>query len=126
MTRIGWVVLGLLLSVGAAHADKLVVSGRPLILYRAGAANPDCSSAGNVVVRVAQAPEHGRVSIRHASLFPKFSESNPRSACNRRRVSGVEATYVSQRGYLGPDLVVLEAFFPEGRAVKVRLPIRVM
>jgi hypothetical protein len=124
--RIVWAALGLLLSFGTAHADKVVASGRPLILYQAGATNPDCSSAGAVVLRVAQAPEHGRVSIRQTSLFPRFSDSNLRSACNRRRVPGVEATYVSQRGYLGPDLVVLEALFPAGRGVRIRIPIRVL
>ena len=124
--RIGLIVLGLLLSMGPAHADKVVASGRPLLLYQAYSTNPDCSSAGTVVLRIAQAPEHGRVSIRQAGVFPRFPESNPRSACNRRRVSGVEATYVSQRGYLGPDLVVLEALFPAGRGVSIRLPIRVM
>src|SRR4029077_13011802 len=124
--RIGLIVLGLLLSMGAAHADKVVASGRPLLLYQAYSTNPDCSSAGTVVLRIAQAPEHGRVSIRQAGVFPRFPESNPRSACNRRRVSGVEATYVSQRGYLGPDFVVLEAVFPAGRGVSIRLPIRVM
>jgi hypothetical protein len=124
--RIGLIVLGLLLSMGAAHADKVVASGRPLLLYQAYSTNPDCSSAGTVVLRIAQAPEHGRVSIRQAGVFPRFPESNPRSACNRRRVSGVEATYVSQRGYLGPDFVVLEALFPAGRGVSIRLPIRVM
>lgn len=126
MMRIVWAALGLLLSFGTAHADKVVASGRPLILYQAGATNPDCSSAGVVVLRVAQAPEHGRVSIRQTSLFPRFSDSNLRSVCNRRRVPGVEATYVSQRGYLGPDFVVLEALFPAGRGVRIRIPIRVL
>ena len=116
MTRIVWVALGLLLSIGAAHADKVVVSGKPLMLYQASSTNPDCSSAGNVVLRVTQAPGHGRVTIRRASLFPKFSEANPRSACNRRRVAGVEATYVSQRGYLGPDFVVIASFLPDARS----------
>jgi hypothetical protein len=125
--RIGLIVSGLLLSMGAAHADKVVASGRPLLLYQAYSTNPDCSSAGTVALRIAQAPEHGRVSIRQAGVLPRFPESDPRSACNRRRVSGVEAPpHVSQRGYLGSDLVVLEALFPAGRGVSVRLPIRVI
>ena len=119
-------VLGLLLSIGAAHAGKVVASGRPLILYHAYATNPDCTSAGAVVMRVAQAPEHGRVSIHQTGVFPQFPESNIRSACNRRRVPGVEAIYVSQRGYLGPDIVVLEVLSPAGRGVRVTLPIQVI
>jgi hypothetical protein len=124
--RIVVAILGLLLSVGSAHADKVVASGRPLMLYQAYATNPDCTSAGTVVLRIAQPPEHGRITIHQTGVFPRFPESNPRNVCNRRRVPGVEATYVSQRGYLGPDFVVLEALFPAGRGVSVRLPIRVM
>jgi len=47
--RIGLIVSGLLLSMGAAHADKVVASGRPLLLYQAYSTNPDCSSAGTVI-----------------------------------------------------------------------------
>ena len=118
--------MGLLLSIVSAQADKVVASGRPLMLYQAYSTNPDCSSAGTVVLRVAQSPEHGRVNIHPTGVFPKFPEANPRSVCNRRRVPGVEATYVSQRGYLGSDFVVLEALFPAGRGVRLRFPIRVM
>jgi hypothetical protein len=121
-----WIALGLVLSLSSAHAQKVVASGRPLLLYQAWATNPDCTSAGAVVMRVAQPPEHGRVTIRQTGLFPRFPESNLRSACNRRRVPGVQATYVSQRGYLGADFTVLEVLFPAGRGLSVRLPIRVM
>jgi hypothetical protein len=124
--RIVLVVFGLLLSMASAQAEKVVASGRPLMLYQAYSTNPDCTSAGAVVLRIAQAPEHGRVSIHHAGIFPRFPDSNPRSVCNRRRVSGMQATYVSQRGYIGSDFVVLEALFPAGRGVRVTLPIRVM
>jgi hypothetical protein len=124
--RLLLVVFGLLVSIKAAHATKVVASGRPLLLYQAWATNPDCTSAGTVVLRVSQAAQHGRVSIRQTGVFPRFPESNVRSACNRRRVPGVEAVYVSQRGYLGDDLVVLEALFPAGRGVRVTVPIRVM
>jgi hypothetical protein len=124
--RIVLVVFGLLLSMASAQAEKVVVSGKPLILYYAYATNPDCSSQGTVVMRIAQAPEHGRVSIRQTGVFPAYPESNPKSVCNRRRVRGVQATYVSQRGYTGPDSVVLEVFFPAGSGRRVTLPIRVM
>jgi hypothetical protein len=124
--RIALTVLGLLLSIVSAQADKAVASGRPLKLYHAYSTNPDCSSAGAVVLRVVQPPEHGRVSISQTGVFPSFPESNPRSVCNRRRVSGVQATYVSQRGYLGPDFVVLQILFPAGRESNVSIAIRVM
>jgi hypothetical protein len=124
--RIVVIMLGLVVSMASAHAEKVVASGRPLMLYQAYATNPDCTSAGTVVVRVAQPPEHGRVTIRQTGVFPRFAELNPRSVCNRRRVPGIQATYVSQRGYIGSDFIVLEALFPAGRGVRVTLPIRVM
>jgi hypothetical protein len=124
--RMAWIGLGLLVSMASAHAEKVVASGRPLLLYQAYATNPNCTSAGTVVVRVAQPPDHGRVNIRQTGVFPRFPESNLRNVCNRRRVPGVEATYVSQRGYIGSDFTVLEVLFPAGRGVRVRLPIRVM
>ena len=120
------IVVGLLLSMASAQADKVVASGRPLQLYRAYSTNPDCTSAGAVVLRVVQPPAHGRVSIRQAGVFPNFPESNPRNVCNRRRVPGVQAIYTSQRGYLGPDSVVLQVLFPAGRGSNVSIAINVL
>jgi hypothetical protein len=124
--RIVLTVLGLLLSIVSAQADKVVASGKPLQLYQAYATNPDCSSAGTVVVRVAQPPAHGRISIRQTGVFPNFPAVNPRSACNRRRVPGVQAIYISERGYTGADLVVLQALFPAGRGLNITTSIHVM
>ena len=124
--RVACLVLVLLFSIAPAHAQKVVASGRPLMLYEANSTNPDCSSAGAVVLRVAQGPEHGRVGVRSTGVFPRFPESNPRSVCNRRRVAGMRATYVSQRGYIGPDAVVLEVLFPNGQGRRVTMSIRVM
>jgi hypothetical protein len=124
--RIALAVLGLLLSIVSAQADKVVASGRPLKLYHAYSTNPDCSAAGTVVLRVTQPPLHGRVSVSQTGVFPNFPESNLRSVCNRRRVAGVQATYVSQRGYLGPDFVVLQALFPTGRGKNITISINVM
>ena len=49
------------------------------------------------------------------SDFADFPESNARSACNRRRVSGVGIHYTAPRGYTGPDSVVVEMITPGGR-----------
>ena len=124
--RVVLIALGLLLSITAAHADKAVASGKPLHLYHAYSTNPDCTSTGEVVMRVVQGPEHGRVSIQRTGVFPSFGPDNVRNVCNRRRVPGVQATYISQRGYLGSDFVVLQVLYPSGRGINVSLPIRVM
>jgi hypothetical protein len=44
-----------------------------------------------------------------------LSASRPRSHCNRRRVTGSQATYVAQRGYTGRDHAAIEVIFPSGR-----------
>ena len=124
--RILLVVVGLLLSAVAAHAERGIPSGKQLILFNATSVNPDCSALGNVEVRVAQGPEHGKVSIRRTRVFPNYAAVNLRSACNARRVAGVLVTYVSQRGYVGDDLVVIEVFFPNGRAQRTTIAIRVV
>jgi len=111
--------------MGAAHAERVVASGQPLILFQASATNPDCTSMGKIILRMTQAPQHGRVTIRSAGVFPNFAESNIRSACNRRRVPGIQAVYVSQRGYLGPDFVELQALFPAGTERSLKLSISV-
>ncbi|MBR0752901.1 hypothetical protein JQ604_11960 [Bradyrhizobium jicamae] len=124
--RVVLIAVGFLLSITTAYADKAVASGKRLQLYQAYSTNPDCTSTGEVVMRVVQGPEHGRVSIQRTGVFPNFPVSNVRNACNRRRVPGVQATYVSQRGYLGSDFVVLQVLYPSGRGINVSLPIRVM
>jgi hypothetical protein len=118
-------VAALLMSMGAAQAEKVAASGQPLILFQASSTNPDCTSTGKVILRMTQAPQHGRVTIRSAGVFPTFAESNIRSACNRRRVPGVQAVYVSERGYLGPDFVELQVLFPQGTERSVKFSISV-
>jgi hypothetical protein len=104
-----------LLSTHAATAQtRTAVPGKPLTLYRAYATNPDCTSSGDAVIRVTEASRYGRVLISRTGVFPRFSESNLRSVCNRRRVPGTVATYVAQRGYAGPNSVSLEAIFSPG------------
>ena len=113
------------LAAPADAATRVAVSGKPLLLYRGYSANPNCGPDGEVTVRVLTPPEHGRVNIRKARVFPRFPESNPRYVCNRRGVAGVEATYTSARGYTGPDNVALEVIFPNGLYQKGSMSIEV-
>jgi len=96
----------------------VAVAGQPLMLYRAWNLNPDCSAEGRVTMRVVSSPQHGRVSIGNARYFPEYPSGHPRHHCNQRRVSGMQATYVAQRGYAGPDHAVIEIIFPAGRYLR--------
>jgi hypothetical protein len=113
--RILSIFLMILFSSNAAIAQtRTVVAGKPFKLHEAYATNPDCSSVGDVVIRVVSPPSNGRVSIARGRVFPNFPPSNVRSDCNRRRVPGTIATYTAQRGYSGPDSVSLEIIYPTG------------
>jgi hypothetical protein len=113
--------LALALSSGVAEAGyftKAAAAGKPLILYQVVSINPDCSAFGAVTVKVIESPEHGRVSIGRPSVFARFPPGNPRERCNTRRVPGTVATYVSQRGYQGPDRVIIETISATGGFVR--------
>jgi hypothetical protein len=63
--------------------------------------NPDCSSAGNVNVRVTKQPEHGSTETVTTSNFPFFSKDNVRAKCNEHKVRGVQRNYKSAEKYTG-------------------------
>jgi len=120
--------LGLLLSGFGAEAQvgrRIAASGVPILLYQANTTNPDCSPMGRPVIRHIQTPQHGRLIVSNASVFPNFSPSNVRSACNSRRVPGVVVKYVSRRGYAGMDGTVFEIYFPTGIARRAAFSILV-
>jgi len=64
----------LLLSPGVALAQAAynVTAGHQVRVYYAYAVNPDCTSVGQVVIRMTQAPQHGRITMRNGSAFPNF------------------------------------------------------
>jgi hypothetical protein len=106
---------GLVMLSDAALAQSYTVAAdHQARVYYTYSTNPDCTSFGQVIVRLTQAPQHGRVTIRNATVYPNFPASNIRSVCNRRRVPGVEAHYIPERGYTGPDSVSFETIFPDG------------
>jgi hypothetical protein len=110
-------IAALLLLPAAAHAQhltKTALSGKPLKLNFSNATNPDCSSVGETVVRLTQAPQHGRITISKGSDFPSFPKGNARRDCNKKRVAGTQTVYVSERGYVGSDTAAIEIIFPTG------------
>jgi hypothetical protein len=113
--RIPIFFLALLLSTPSAIAQtKTVIAGKPFKLHWAYSINPDCSSAGDAVIRITSPPANGSITVSRGGVFPTFPDSNVRSACNRRRVPGTIATYTARRGYTGSDTVSLEVIFPSG------------
>ena len=114
--RIAIIAACLLVPVAAQaqYVRVTAISGKPLKLNFSNTTNPDCSTVGDTVVRLTQAPTHGRVTIAKASDFPSFPGHNLRSICNKQRVRGTKTVYVSQRGFIGTDSAAIEIIFASG------------
>jgi hypothetical protein len=76
--------------------------------------NPDCSPIGEPAVRLTKPADHGAVTVRAGEGYTNFAPANSRNHCNYRPTPGVNAIYTAERGYTGPDTVVLDIIFPTG------------
>jgi hypothetical protein len=59
------------------------------------ALNPDCTSSGDLNVRVIKQPEHGKLETTPTSYFPGFSKQSNRYKCNQHKVKGVLVNYIA-------------------------------
>jgi hypothetical protein len=100
-----------------------VASGGRVLLWKATALNPDCSTTGFVTFKTTQKPQHGEMHVATTKVFPDYPANNPRSKCNSHAVTGQVATYTARTGYTGSDFVEFETFYPGGAAFDVRIPI---
>jgi len=69
---------------------------------------------GTTAVRILNHPAHGTLIIREGTDYPNFAQSNPRSACNKRRVSATVVYYRPVPGYAGPDSFDLNGIYSNG------------
>jgi hypothetical protein len=88
------------------------------------ALTPDCTSSGDINVRVIKQPEHGKLETTPTSYFPHFSKQNIRYKCNHHRVKGVLVNYKAEK-YIGEDAFDILIFYPGGFAREVHYDISV-
>jgi hypothetical protein len=103
-------------SAQARDVRKTIPSGKAQLLDFFTSLNPNCSLYGETQVRVSAPPRNGDLIIRNGSGVTSYPRSNQRYACNERYVRGVEIFYRSYGGYVGPDSLSIEVFFPDGEA----------
>lgn len=70
--------------------------------------NPDCSSSGTPVIKVAKPPQHGKVEIVEGTAFADFAKTSNFAACNAKKVTATLVFYTSEPGYLGDDEIALD------------------
>lgn len=97
-------------SLPPVNLSPVVPSGVKRQLAFLSALNPDCSSAGEIEVRVVRSPKNGTVEIENGFGYPNYNEKNQRYSCNTRLVQGVRISYTSVEGFIGKDHFDLDLF----------------
>lgn len=94
-------------ATGAGRADEVrsVPSGVNRQIDFLASVNPDCSPIGLPTVRLIDGPSHGVLTTDKGRDFMTFPRSNPRHACNKRRVAGLKVFYQPEQGFVGVDHV---------------------
>jgi hypothetical protein len=87
--------------------------------------SPDCSSNGQTHVRIAEAPQHGTVTIENGQSFTNFPKDNQRYDCNTRKSDGTLVFYDPESGFSGKDSITLDVIFPLGQSSKRHYSIEV-
>ncbi len=105
--------------MNTSRYTRVVVSGKSQRLAFLTSLNPDCTSAGDVDVRVTKEPEHGKVDTSTASLFPNYPKESNRYKCTEHKVKGVQINYKSAEKYTGKDEFDLLILYPGGIASEI-------
>jgi hypothetical protein len=105
--------------------SPVAVAGLPLKIGHFASLNPDCTSMGEVVARITKNADHGVVTIQPGQGYTNYPETNPRNHCNYKPTSGVNVIYVSNSGYIGPDSVGLDFFYPNGSELQFAVNVKV-
>lgn len=109
------------------HIEKAAIGATPIRVWANTAIDPDCNEhKSGATLTVLEAPAHGVATVKDEPYFAAFPPSNPRSACNTRKVPGHQAYYTAAAGYAGHDRMVLRGSSPDGivRQITVDLTVR--
>jgi hypothetical protein len=104
--------------------SRNIASGTSQRLGFYTALNPDCTSTGEINVRVIKQPEHGKVEIASTSHFPAYSKESNRYKCTQHKVKGALISYKADK-YTGTDEFDVLVIYPDGFAREVHYDIAV-
>jgi hypothetical protein len=93
---------------------RYVPSGKNRTVWFVYAANPDCSSQGDIDIKTTKEPAHGTIEIVPGEGFVSFQSEHYRTKCGGKKLRGVNVNYKSSGGYVGPDEFDVIALYPKG------------
>jgi hypothetical protein len=114
----------------APSPTNAVAAARPVELNRAIAIGqkarieflysiqPDCSSNGQINVRILESPQHGTLTVENGQGFSNFPKDNQRYDCNTRKSDGTLVFYEPESGFSGKDSITLDIIWPLGQSAK--------
>ncbi len=76
--------------------------------------NPDCSSAGRIIVRLAESPSNGAAELVTEQAFPDYATEDQKFKCNEKSLDLPAFYYTSRPGFKGKDRFTVEIFFSNG------------
>jgi hypothetical protein len=103
-------------------ATRFVPSGTNQRIIFVSWLNPDCTSAGNINVRIINQAEHGKVEATATSDYPHYSKEQIRFKCNQHKVKGMAVNYKADK-YTGDDAFDILVIYPDGFAWEIHYDI---
>jgi hypothetical protein len=104
------------------NATRIIPSGTNQRIIFVTWLNPDCTSAGNINVRITNQPEHGKVETMATFDYPHYSKEQIRFKCNQHKVKGVVLNYKAEK-YAGDDAFDVLIMYPDGFAREIHYDI---
>ncbi len=108
------------------NVARAAIGGTPIRVWANTAIDPDCSvQAPGATLTILEPPAHGAAVVKDDPYFAAFPPTNPRSACNDRKVPGHQAFYTAASGFKGHDRMVLQGSSPDGAVRRIAVDITV-
>jgi hypothetical protein len=111
---------------GSFSIARGAVSGNRQKIDSAGSLNPDCTSQGIPTIRIVRPPINGRLTVEQSEDYLNFPKDNPRSQCSTRKSPAMIFYYMSNSGYVGPDVATIEIIYTGGTLRNIQYNINVL
>ncbi len=122
-----WIMIAAAMSVGAGWAYGAAAQDKPAQLYERTVASEvraqistlilvktDCSTGGDITVKVTAPAKSGTIDIEPGLVVPAFAKDSIYFGCNGKPAPGVKVFYKGNAGFVGADRVELDVFYPNG------------